>query len=49
MIMLSQLVSYLATSRKLWMLPGFVILVGVGWLLRPVRRRERSPFIYSLY
>jgi cytochrome c-type biogenesis protein CcmH/NrfF len=49
MFLLSQLTSYLVSSKKLWMLPCFVLLIGVGWLLLPIRRRERSPFIYSLY
>ena len=49
MFLLSQLTSYLVASKKLWMLPGFVLLIGVGWLLLPIRHRERSPFIYSLY
>jgi len=49
MYLLSQLTSYLVFRKKLWMLPGFLLLMGVGWLLVPIRHGERSPFIYSLY
>lgn len=49
MFLMSQLISYLTASKKLWMLPGFVVLIGIGWLLLPGRRSERSPYIYSLY
>lgn len=45
----SEFLRFLAARRRLWMLPLFVVLVGIGGLLMLAHGTVVAPFIYSIF
>jgi len=49
MSLLLELISFLRTKKKLWLLPIIIIMATLGGLLVAVKGSVLSPFIYTIF